>query len=328
VDDRTLAVVDSGPAQLAALGLNEDDARQLRDAWLAGRNENTRRAYAQTVGDFAGWLSRRAGRPFDEEGALRDLCATGAGAANLLALEYRADLMERGLSPGTVALRLSNLRAVVRLGRTLGLLNWTLEAPRSKGGVAYRDTRGPGRGAVRSMLDALGMRCDAKGRRDFAVLRLLYDLGLRRFEVAGLDLEHLELDGARLSVLRKGKVERLWLSLPGPTMRALEAWLAVRGAAPGPLFVGFRGGKGQRLACGGVYRAVRAMGRDVGETVRPHGIRHTSITEAVKRSQAAGIGLDQVRDFSGHADVQTLMIYRDREEDMQGRIAALVAEDP
>jgi integrase/recombinase XerC len=328
VEDQNLAVVVQGPAPLVAPSLGEDDARQLRDAWLAGRNSNTRRAYAQTAADFASYLGRRTQRPFDEVEALRELCAAGAGAANLLALEYRTDLLARKLAPGTVGLRLSNLRMVVRLGRMLGLVDWTIEVPRSKGGVAYRDTRGPGRGAVRSMLDALGGRHDAKGRRDFAVLRLLYDLGLRRFEVAGLDLEHLELEAARLSVLRKGKVERLWLSVPGPTVRALEAWLAVRGTAPGPLFTGFRGGKGQRLACGGVYRAVRAMGRDVGETVRPHGIRHTSITEAVKRSQAAGIGLDQVRDFSGHADVQTLMIYRDREEDMQGRIAALVAEDP
>jgi integrase/recombinase XerC len=177
------------------------------------------------------------------------------------------------------------------------------------------------------MLDALAPRRDRKGRRDYAMLRLLTDLALRRFEVAGLDLEHLDIAGKRVSVLRKGKTDRLWLSLPGQTLAALEAWLAVRGSAPGPLFVGFRGGKGRRLACGGVYRAVRRMGDAVGALVRPHGLRHTSITQAVKRAQAAGIGLDQVRDFSGHADVSTLMIYRDREEDVQGRIAALVAED-
>lgn len=329
-DDRSL-VVAAAPGSLmpAPLRLDEDGARKLRDAFLAARsNPNTRRAYDQTVADFAAYLGRRTGRPLvDDVGAIYELLAAGAGGANLVVLEYRADLVARGLSPGTVGLRLSALRAAVQLARTLGMVAWTLEVPASKGAVAYRDTRGPGRKTLRSMMNDVGGRRDRKSQRDLAVLRLLNDLALRRFEVSGLDLEHLDVEGTRIFVLRKGKAERIWLSLPTPTVRALEAWLAVRGMAPGPLFVGFRGGKGRRLASGGVYRAVRQMGDAVGVEVRPHGIRHTAITEAVKRAQAAGIGLDQVRDFSGHEDVSTLMIYRDREEDVQGRIAALVAED-
>ena len=60
-------------------------------------------------------------------------------------------------------------------------------------------------------------------------------------------------------------------------------------------------------------------------TVRPHGLRHTASTEACKLAQAKGMGLEEVLDFSRHRDVKVLMVYRDRERDVQGQLAALVA---
>ncbi len=37
------------------------------------------------------------------------------------------------------------------------------------------------------------------------------------------------------------------------------------------------------------------------------------------------MGLEEVLDFSRHRDVKVLMVYRDRERDVQGQLAALVA---
>ena len=58
---------------------------------------------------------------------------------------------------------------------------------------------------------------------------------------------------------------------------------------------------------------------------RPHGLRHLGITTAVKKAQKAGIGLEEVLDYSDHKDVGTLMIYRDRERNVQAQLASLVA---
>jgi integrase/recombinase XerC len=77
-----------------------------------------------------------------------------------------------------------------------------------------------------------------------------------------------------------------------------------------------------------VYRLVRDLGGEAGIHARPHGLRHTAITEACKAAQASGIALEEVLDFSRHRDVKVLMIYRDRERNVQGRLAALVAEAP
>jgi integrase len=142
-----------------------------------------------------------------------------------------------------------------------------------------------------------------------------------------LDLEHLDLEGARLAVLRKGKRERRWLQLPPKTVAALAAWLEVRGAAPGPVFTAFRRGGLERLAGDGLYRMVRALGRDAGVVgLRPHKVRHSAITKVRQRAHEKGIPLEAVLDFSGHADVKTLLIYLDRDKSRQGELAALVSE--
>lgn len=290
-------------------------------AWLEGRNERTRRAYGQDLEAFRQFVG--AGTI---EAAAELLLGRGHGAANGTALAYRAHLKSRGLSAATINRHLASLRSLIHLARTLGMVPWALEVSNFKS-QTLRDTRGPGRAGVRSMLVALRAETTAKARRDLALLRLLYDLGLRRAEAVGLDLDHVDLAGARVSVLRKGKTERTWLSLPPPTLDTLKAWLAVRGEAPGALFLGFRGaGKGKRLLGGGLYRTVRGIGRAAGVRVRPHGLRHAAITEAVKAAQANGMSLEEVLDFSGHADVRTLMVYRDRERDVQGLLAALVAD--
>ena len=77
----------------------------------------------------------------------------------------------------------------------------------------------------------------------------------------------------------------------------------------------------------GLYKVVRGLGERVGLKVRPHSLRHTAITEACKAAQANGIGLEEVLDFSRHSrkSIAILMVYRDRERNVQGKLASLVA---
>ncbi|MGA7328011.1 MAG: hypothetical protein WBX25_26870 [Rhodomicrobium sp.] len=51
-----------------------------------------------------------------------------------------------------------------------------------------------------------------KAARDTAILRLAFGLGLRRNEVASLDIVHVDLAGDKLHVLGKGSRERIALS--------------------------------------------------------------------------------------------------------------------
>lgn len=289
------------------------DGGALVALFLEGHGPATMAAYRRDLGDFAAFAERTL------EEAVTSLLMLSAGEANGLVLSYRTHLRQRQLSPATINRRLAALRSLTKLARLIGKSTWALEVPNLPT-EAYRDTRGPGKEAVHALL----AQAEA-APRDYALLRLLYDLGLRREEACRLDLADVELGRKTLWVRGKGRLERSPLELPEPTALALAGWLAVRGAEPGPLFCSFdRSGKGDgRLTGRSVHRLVRKYG---GEGARPHGLRHTAITEACKAATAAGMGIEEVLDFSRHRSLSVLMRYRDRERNVQGTLAALVAQ--
>ncbi len=142
-------------------------------------------------------------------------------------------------------------------------------------------------------------------------------------------MSDLNLPRNTIAVIGKRRTEKTLLSLAPATKQVLHEWLRVRGIEPGPLFVNFdHADKGatRRLSGTSIYRIVRGRGQTVGVKAAPHGLRHTAITEACKAAQAAGMPLEEVLDFSRHRDIKVLMIYRDRERNVQGQIAALVAQ--
>lgn len=288
-------------------------------AFLAGRSPRTLRAYSEDLRDFTAF----AGFPPDGlEAATSALLAAGQGEANRVGLAYRAHLLERGLAPATVNRRLSALRSLVALARTIGRCPWTLEVP-AVPSESYRDTRGPGREGVRQLLGALAGDLSPKGYRDRALLRLLADLALRRAEAVDVDLADLDLDAGTVRVVGKGRREAVRLTLPSPTVAALREWIAIRGQEPGPLFVSLdHANPGHRLTGTSVYRIVAALGQRVGITVRPHGLRHTAITTALDSN---GGDIRAAQRFSRHQDVRTLSRYDDNRSDLAGETARLVA---
>jgi integrase/recombinase XerD len=147
------------------------------------------------------------------------------------------------------------------------------------------------------------------GRRDRALLELLYGSGLRVSEATGLDVDDLDLDEGFVRVLGKGGKER---DVPmGSFARdALSAYLAGgRPALAGPssrgaLFLGTRGG---RLARQSVGRSVARYARDAGiaRAVSPHDLRHSFATHLLD----GGADVRVVQELLGHASVATTQIY-------------------
>src|SRR6266700_1009887 len=235
------------------------DVEDLLDRFLTRRKASTSDAYRKDLGYFAAWLDL----PLREAAAR--LLACDQGQANRLLDHYLAHLRSTApdprsgssaprLSPATVNRRLAAIRSLVKMARLHGLVAWTVDVEGERA-EAYRDTRGPGLPALRRIVeeldDAEGSR-RPKAARDRALVRLMWDLGLRRGELVELDLDHVGLDDARLSVLGKGREERVWLDLPDETLEALDLWLVHRGDEPRPLFCTVaKGGRvrgGQRIA--------------------------------------------------------------------------------
>lgn len=289
------------------------------ETFLAGRNERTLRAYRHDLDDFARFTGETRVTL-----AARKLFNLSSFEANVAAINYRADLLRRGLQPASINRRLAALRSLVKLGAALGAITWELTLKNERT-TPYRDTRGPNAATVTRLLSTIARRTDAQGVRDFALLRLLYDLALRRHEVETLDLQHVSLDRLTISVLRKGNRERTSLTLAPVTAAAIEKWIGVRGSEPGPLLTNFdraRKAAGQSLTGTSINRIVQSWGRRVGVQLTAHKLRHAAITAALDATQG---NVRAVARFSGHRKIETVLIYDDNRLDLGGEISRMIA---
>lgn len=308
--------------------MTRDQAETLLDRFGRNRAAATLRSYRQDLADFARWCLPAA--PGDVAAAVAHLLGSGPGPARSIGLVYRAHLADRGLSPATIGRRLATLRSLAHEARRLGLTGWALEVegPRL---TPYRETAGPGLSGWKALGAIAAARAvNPRGRRNLAVVRLLHDLALRRGELVRLDLADYDPDERLLSVLGKGKSEPVPLRVPGPCCAALDAWLADRGPAPGPLFCRLDPGgsipRRLRLSGEAIARIVAELGRAAGlkRRVRPHGLRHQAITRAL---EVSGGDLRQVQRYSRHARIETVVRYDDNRRDVGGALAARLAEE-
>jgi integrase len=178
----------------------------------------------------------------------------------------RAVLAER-YAPANANKHLSALRGVLKECWRLGLTS-AEEHQRAADLETVRGTsllrgRALSAGEVGGLLGACALDAGigrAAGGRDAALLAVLYGAGLRRAEGVALDLADYDAEAGALTV-RSSKARIACVD--GGAKAALEDWLAVRGAAPGPLVVRIRKGDQitqERLSTSGVRHVAVARG--------------------------------------------------------------------
>ena len=300
--------------------VNPTQPKQVVALFLSSHSNATNSAYKKDLSALAVFL----GEVQATKAGIWVLNASSS-EVNLVAATWQRQMLSNGLSPATVNRRIAALRSLLALGRALGSTASEIHLSDLRS-CPTRDTRGPGAEAVAQMVTLLEQEKTPKARRDLAILRLLYDLGLRRAETVSIDVADVNLEAGELWVKGKGRPAKERFSLPAPTARALIEWLDVRGEEAGPLFTNFdRACKGGRLNASSVYRIVRNLGERVGVQARPHGIRHSAVTEAIKLAAREGLDLSVVQAFSRHADPRTLFLYRDAEGDSQASVSSAIA---
>lgn len=300
-------------------------------AWLAGKSENTMRAYQRDLEAFAQFLSLSlAIRPrLTVSAALDKFFRQAAPSAHEIVLAFREFLMSAKLSSGTINRHLATLRSVSRLARMLGFSTWALEVQGLRT-ERRRQTAGPSMDVVNQMLAASSGETERE-TRNAAIVAVFICLGLRVSELCGLTMQETDLDGGTTWILGKGRRERELVPLPATAVTAIRRYLSYRGTGAGPLFqtLGHRGkSRDGALETRSVLRIVRELGRKVGHHVWCHGLRHTSITQAVELGQRAGFGLEKIKAHSRHKSITTLMVYVDDHDKTgtQRAIADLVGD--
>jgi len=149
------------------------------------------------------------------------------------------------------------------------------------------------------------------GRRDVAMLEVLYATGIRVGELCGLDVDDLDSERRVLRVFGKGRKERT-VPYGVPADRALQHWLtagrpvllAAGAGAGGALFLGARGGRiDPRAVRTMVHRRLGAV--DGAPDMGPHGLRHSAATHLLE----GGADLRTVQELLGHASLATTQVY-------------------
>lgn len=305
------------PSQPQA-ALLQVDHEGLLSAFFGGRNALTVRAYERDLRAFqeflgTGTLAQAAQLFFSLDEA----------QANAVLVSYKNMLLSGKLSASSVKRRLVALRSLIKLAKRVKLCRYDLEIE-TVTVEALRDTRGPGREGFLKLWAMLEGKTDPKSIRDRALLRMLYELGLRRNEAVSLDLEHINLEQGWVKVLGKAQRQRQMITIPDKTKEALKAWLKVRGEEAGPLFIALdRANWGRRLSGDGLHWICESLGKAAGIVVKPHGLRHAAITDAL---DATNGDIRAVRRFSRHKSLDMLLIYDDNRRDLGGEIAKMLSE--
>jgi integrase/recombinase XerD len=147
------------------------------------------------------------------------------------------------------------------------------------------------------------------GKRDRAMLELLYATGLRVSELVHLSLNDVNLEVGYLRTKGKGMKERI-VPIGRAAIDALKDYLhgprfdlTLKSSLP-TLFLG-RGGRG--ITRQGFWKILRKYAATAGipKRITPHTLRHSFATHLLER----GADLRSVQSMLGHADIATTQIY-------------------
>jgi integrase/recombinase XerC len=282
-----------------------DDLRAaigLWTAWLAGE----RRASAHTIAAYGRDLALFLDFLTEHLGELPSLATMSA----LQPADFRAYLARRAqdhIERPSLARGMSVLRGFVRFLERREFAATTalaaMRSPKLPASVPKPLSVEDATGAVDAAGD--GATSGWHGKRDIAILALLYGCGLRLSEALGLSRGAAPL-GELLVITGKGRKQR-HLPVLAAVRTAVAEYLAACPHAltrDGPLFVGARGGPlNPRL----VQRRMEALRGFLGlpDTATPHALRHSFATHLLD----AGGDLRAIQELLGHASLSTTQRY-------------------
>ncbi|MCA9367391.1 tyrosine-type recombinase/integrase [Candidatus Kaiserbacteria bacterium] len=149
-----------------------------------------------------------------------------------------------------------------------------------------------------------------EGKRDKAILELLFSTGLRISELCALSIDDVDLSRDEFSVRGKGdKVRVVFLS--DTAKRALQEYLMARKDLDDALFVRYgrkaNDGGEPRIHPRAVQRLLKTYAAKAGITrkVTPHVIRHSFATDLLQN----GADIRSVQALLGHASINTTQVY-------------------
>jgi site-specific recombinase XerD len=149
-------------------------------------------------------------------------------------------------------------------------------------------------------------RGTALATRDRAILELLYGSGIRRAELADLNLDDVDFGQRVAMVTGKGNKRRM-VPLTEASVMAMQSYLHVRPASNDRAF--FLSNRNARLCLRQVWKIVKDYAAQSGiDRATTHAMRHSFATHFIE----GGGDVSSLQRLLGHANISTTQIYIDQ----------------
>lgn len=266
-----------------------------------GASKHTVKNYVRDLVEFYSYLKRIEPDLIGKEGMKL------SGINPLVLRSYLSVLIQKN-HPASVARKLSSLRSFfqywVKKGKIAQNPAKAIHSPK----LPKRLPKFLNVDEVFALLDVPGSD-DMRGRRDKAILELLYSCGLRVSELVGLDVAQVDLENRLVRVFGKGGKERL-VPIGKKASQKIDHYLKLRDTFvkkdkdSGAVFLNVRG---ERLSVRSIQRLVDDTIKKCGlsKEVSPHVLRHTFATHLLN----AGADLRSIQELLGHASLSTTQKY-------------------
>jgi len=267
-------------------------------------SEETLRAYASDLGQFAGYVSTVGGSSAVELKTIGPDIIRG----------YLASI-HRSLEKTSRARKLSALRSFYRYLNSAGIFAENPAELVSHPKIKQKMPSFLPVDAVFHFLDALSRASLRQGSswrkaRNWALFESLYSTGIRVSELVKLNLDGVAFGESIVRVSGKGRKERIVpigrkaLDALSYYLSALELQFPKARAASQALFLNSRGG---RLTARSVDRILKAelIACGLWQRLSPHGLRHTFATHLLN----AGADLRAIQEMLGHENLSTTQRY-------------------
>lgn len=145
-------------------------------------------------------------------------------------------------------------------------------------------------------------------KRDYCMALMAYHHGLRVSELIGIELDDIDLTGARIFIRRKKGSLSTHQPIEGAELRAIRAWMRERARQDCEnmpwLFLSERKGQLVRQAVNYIFAEIsKKAGFDF--AVWPHMLRHSCGFALADKNMSAFI----IKDFLGHKNIKHTMDY-------------------
>ena len=257
---------------------------------MLGKNRSsaTLRAYRTDMGQFLTFL-KETNVAITEPGDV--------GKVDVLA--YFASLARKGLTGVARARKISAIREYFRFLEGVGMIH---KSPTTGIDTSKREKNT--RQFLRSDAYTKMLSLAGANPRDYAILQVFLQTGIRVSELANLRLEDVDFVKPAITVRGKGSVERE-IALEKRGVQALKNYLAVRPESHAcVLFLNY---KGEPISDRGIRKMVVKYRQKAGITKRAscHSLRHTFATYKAEK----GVSPFQLQQWLDHANLNTTQIY-------------------